>query len=157
MVPKLLNTKQKYLIDHIDRLAVKYRYRTLPKKLAPQMLELYEKHLPDWCEMDGDDVTLMTTEGTVIANGFNRVVIGHYGPFIEFYRSQAQKENICCKKGQEYRFRDDKYRHSVKYFWYTAKDGSDVKIYFQQKGVTYADYKPDLFYVSPFEVLPLKH
>ena len=36
-------------------------------------------------------------------------------------------------KGQEYRYRGPNFVNSVKYFWYTAKDSSDVKIYFQQK------------------------
>lgn len=48
------------------------------------------------------------------------------------------------------------YSERVKYQWFTARDRSDCKLYFQQKGVTYADYKPNKWYISPFEICTLE-
>jgi len=62
---------------------------------------------------------------------------------------------FCGQKGQEYRYKNLSIKEVVDYFWYTAKDDSGVKFMFQQKHVAYADYQPDKFYVSVFEVEPV--
>ncbi|ELP5899902.1 hypothetical protein QTV49_001819 [Vibrio vulnificus] len=139
--------------DYINNLVEKYKYRKLPKALSDEARRIYHRSMPDWCSMDGNDEAVLSTKsGTIVAIGYIRVVVGDYGAYVEFRRSQAVRENICAKKGQEYRYRDPNFVNSVKYFWYTAKDSSDVKIYFQQKKVTYADYLPERFYISPFEL-----
>lgn len=149
MLNNLLKNKA---IAHISALVTKYKYRKLSKKLSLESRQLYTESLPDWCQMNGETLNLITIDNTLMATAYDRVVIGDYGAFLEFSREQLIKSNIRCKSGEEYRFESDAYKDKVKYFWYTAKDISQVKIYFQQKTVTYADYLPNKFYISPFEL-----
>lgn len=115
--------------------------------------EKYRKALPDWCEVDGNaTASLYSLDGTKICVGYERIVIGDYGAFVEISPKQICKEALRCKPGQEYRFADEHFAANVKYLWLTAKDHSDCKIYFQKKKVCYADYIPGMFYISPYEV-----
>lgn len=115
--------------------------------------EKYRATLPDWCKEGGDLKTpLYTLDGTQIATGYQRIVIGDYGSFVEITPEQMRKETLRCKPGQEYRFADERFAVNVKYLWLTAKDRSNCKIYFQKKQVSYADYIPGMYYISPYEV-----
>ena len=89
----------------------------------------------------------------MIANKFDRIVLGQYGAFIEIDDADMVKKNIKMKPGQEYRVKDPKYSNHVKYQWFTTRDKTNCKLYFQQKGVTYADYQAGKWYISPYEVL----
>lgn len=142
-------------LDHIAMLVERYNYRPLGNKLSMQSRALYEEALPDWCRLAGAGEALLTPDGTQIATGYRRVVIGDYGAFIEFDAKQALADNLRCQPGQEYRLNDPNYRERVKYHWLTATDGSGIKIYFQQRTVRYADYLPEHYYVSPYEATPL--
>lgn len=136
-----------------EELVKKYKYAKLPSQLSRSARSLYHSQLPSEFNMNGDNLAVLTTvEGTPIAKGYLRVVVGDYGAFIEISRDQMIKESLCAKKGEEYRYKDPSYKDSVKYFWFTAKDNSDIKIYSQQKTVSYADYKAGCFYVCPYEV-----
>lgn len=89
------------------------------------------------------------SDGTLFATGYLRVVIGGQGPYIEFDRS-----HIVCdletEPGQEYR---GKGRYAnCKYFWGRPKGKSIAKVYLQRHTVSYADYLPELYYVSPDEL-----
>lgn len=106
--------------------------------------------------MSGDTISLETADGTVIANGYNRIVIGDYGAFVEFSRVQACMRRLKIKEGQMYRAKDPRYAEHVKYLWLTADDGSNVKVYDQKRPVEYADYMPGMLYVSVYEVFPTK-
>lgn len=133
------------------RLAEIHGYKKLNSVLAAQARKFYMQRLPQ-IRLDGDEIELRTMQGTLIAKGFKRIVIGDYGAYVEIDKSQMVRENVRCKPGQEFRFRNPQFKERVKYYWYTATDDSDVKIYYQQRGVTYADYKPGMFYVSPDEL-----
>lgn len=89
----------------------------------------------------------------MITIGYDRIVIGDYGAFIEFDNNKAIVESFIIAPGQEYRIEDERYSKNVKYIWLTVYDGSGIKVYFQKKGVSYADYKPGKYYVSVHEVL----
>lgn len=58
--------------------------------------------------------------------------------------------DIIVKPGEEYRF-NPKYSN-VKYHWYCLKQNLNIKIYYQKNTVKYADYKPEMFYISPYEL-----
>ncbi len=142
-------------IELSEALAEKYNYRKLPKSVSNSAQNAYLSTLPSWCCLHGNpDERLYTHSGTLVAYGYKRIVIGDYGAFIEMTREQMVRESICAKKGEEYRYKDPKFRTSVKYFWYTSKDQSDIKIYHQQQQVNYADYKVGRFYISPLHVSP---
>lgn len=134
-----------------EELAEKYKYKKLNSELSKEVRDKYLINLPE-IDNPGDGKKIYSLSGTLIADGYNEIVIGDYGAFIEFDKEQAIKENIKVKKGQEYRINDPNYNKNVKYYWLTAKDDSDVKIYYQRRTVSYADYIPGMFYVSPYEV-----
>ena len=136
-----------------DELALKYGYKKLPEKLSEEAREIYLTSLPKELNINGDENYKIFSKGnTLIANGYDRIVIGDYGAFIEIDVSKMLLNNCKVKKGQEYRYLDDKYRDNVKYLWLTANDNSNIKIYFQKKIVDYADYQINKFYINPFEI-----
>ena len=133
-------------------LAKKYKYQPLPADLSPKYREFFKENIPDWLSVDGAKTGLATINGTPICNWYDRIVIGDYGAFIEFSK-EAIASSYIIQPGQEYRVYDDKYKNSVKYVWLTIDDGSGIKIYQQKRGVRYADYKPNRYYVSVHEVI----
>jgi hypothetical protein len=136
-----------------QNLALKYKYKKLNQEISKYAQDLYRNNIPIFLNINGDDnFVLYSKDNTPFSIGYNRIVIGDYGAFIEFDKSQLIKKNIQPKKGQEYRYKDLKFRDNVKYYWYTTIDNSDIKIYYQKKIVSYADYLPGMFYVSPLEI-----
>jgi hypothetical protein len=143
------------IIQFIDNLIYNYQYRKLPHKISEDVRQKYLKNIPsDFCITGNLNCNLYTKERTLISVGYNRIVVGDYGAYIEIDPSLIIETNIHIKQGQEYRY--EKQYNKVKYYWLTAKDNSDIKIYLQKRKVTYADYKPKMYYVSPYEVQILK-
>lgn len=132
-------------------LAKKYSYQPLPKDLSEKYRGFFQENIPGFLCVDGARSPLVTSCGTPICNWYDRIVIGDYGAFIEFPKEAIASEFII-QPGQEYRVYDDKYKNSVKYVWLTANDSSGIKIYKQRRGVRYADYKANRYYVSVHEV-----
>lgn len=138
-----------------ENLAKEHKYKPVPYDLfIGDVREKYLNALPKWCNLDGDNVTLFSLDGTQLCTGYKRIVIGDYGAFIEISPEQILDSNLCCKRGQEYRYNDERFAKHVKYLWLTTKDASDCKIYHQKKTVDYADYQPNMYYISPYEVYP---
>lgn len=133
------------------KLAEKYGYKKLLDDLSAKYREFYLDNIPRFLNLDGG-AALKTTRGTQICKAYKRIVVGDYGAFIEFGKEDASAEFVC-KPGQEFRISDPSYKDKVKYNWLTVLDGSGIKVYFQKKGVTYADYKPGMYYVSVHEVM----
>lgn len=147
----------KRMLELQKELAAKHQYKPIPIDLFyGDVRDKYRETLPEWCcnVNDTKNITLVTAAGTIIATGFQRIVIGDYGAFIEMDKDQMIRKNIKVKEGQEYRYTDERYAKHAKYLWLTAKDVSDCKIYLQKKTVDYADYVPGMYYISPFEVFP---
>lgn len=95
---------------------------------------------------DGDDtVEFYNKSGTQIAIGYNRVVIGDYGAYVEFDKEHMCLENIKQKWPGEP-------KRKVKYIWMETKDECKTKIYYQQGIVAYADYKVGCYYVTVGDV-----
>lgn len=140
----------------IDELVAEYHYAPVPLTLERgDVRELYRASLPSWCRVAGERTQpLFTRCGTGIASGYERIVIGDYGPFVEFAPEQTAAGALRCAPGQEYRSADPHFAARVKYFWLTARDNSGCKIYDQKRTVAYADYRVGLLYVSPYEVGP---
>lgn len=144
----------KQMLAFQEQLAKEYGYKPIEINIfTGDVRQKYLDALPDWCKINGDACApLYTLDGTIIATGYKRIVIGDYGAFIECTPEQMHRYNLRCKPGQEYRIYDERYSRNAKYHWLTAKDYSDCKIYLQQKTVTYADYVPGMYYISPYEV-----
>ena len=144
----------KEMLRFQNEMAEKHKYKPIPIDLfTGNIRDKYEMALPSWC-MDEANRThpLYSSEGTMICKGYERIVIGDYGAFVEISPQKICSDAIMCKKGQEYRYQDERYAKHVKYLWLTARDDSGCKIYLQKKRVDYADYIPGMYYISPYEV-----
>ena len=133
----------------VEELVKQYNYKPLPKSLSITQRQIYFDTLPSWCKMNGDSCILYA--GSLpIASGYQRIVIGDYGAYLEIPPRMMNIENIMVKPGEEYRF-TERY-HNVKYYWLCPITNENVKIYWQKNTVKYADYLPQMFYISPYEV-----
>jgi len=93
------------------------------------------------CFPSTSDLRFENEEGTLIAVGYERIVIGDYGAYVEFSKEQIQLNNI------ENKF-FGKPTRPVKYIWMQTKDDTLTKVYLQKRSVSYADYKPKMYYAS---------
>ena len=130
-------------------LAEKYKYKPLAENLSEKYRSYFRDNIPEWLSETGQNRSLYTCCGSPVTNGYDRIVIGDYGAFVEF---ESPANEFIIAPGQEYRVNDERYSKNVKYIWLTVNDRSGVKIYLQRKGVSYADYKPEKYYVSVHEV-----
>lgn len=87
-----------------------------------------------------------TKSGLHIATGYDRLVIGKRGPYVEFEKIII--ENAHIPKIQLFRLNNP----VVYYDEYRTNDISNVKIYLQKKNVRYADYKIGKWYISPYDL-----
>jgi hypothetical protein len=120
----------------------------------------------------GDETTHFTIRGILLAIGYNRIVYGDHGPYIEFDKHHI-KCKLVSKFGQELDFDNPPRNTDYYYWWLMIPEISDVKIYFQLRDVKdlpnaptrddglphsfnrkegYADYKVGMYYVSPWQV-----
>ena len=138
------------------KLTEKYMYKPLPDDLSQKYRQFFRDNIPDWLNEAGSLQDIFTSKGSLIANGYNRIVIGDYGAFVEFSENHLPDQfpvpTLAIPSDQLYRVADQQYSRHVKYIWMTIPDGSNVKIYLQKKRVSYADYEPGMYYVSVHEV-----
>lgn len=144
------------MLSFQEKLAEEYKYQPIQYNLLlGDVRQKYIDNLPWWCLLKGStECKLYTHSGTQIATGYDRIVVGDYGAFIEIRPERMLLGNVMIQPGQEYRVLDEQYSRRCKYHWYTARDHSGVKLYYQQRPVSYADYLPGMWYVSVYEVLP---
>lgn len=108
----------------------------------------------------GDDVTkFYTDKGNLFAIGYNRVVYGDHGPYVEF-----ERKHIKISLLKKFNLPDPA---DIYYVWLLPSDGSNLKVYDQKRDVKhlknppmggfcgnrsegYADYVPGKLYVNPF-------
>ena len=100
------------MLKYQEQLADEYKYKPIPRTFFKDVRAEFEETLPEWCNMSGDTTKLETRSGTVIASGYNRIVIGDYGAFVEFSRAQANARHLKIKEGQSYRIEDPRYDFS---------------------------------------------
>ena len=125
-----------------DELSNKYKYKKLSNELSNIVRNIYANTIPAFLLSYDKTKPLYSLNGSLICNGYDRIVIGDYGAFIEFDDSMIIPNQFIIAPGQEYRVYDERYSRNVKYIWLTINDGSNIKIYLQKRGVSYADYKP---------------
>ena len=89
-------------------------------------------------------------DGTLFADGYERIVHGRRGDYIELRKDQIKaplKSHFNQKLPNE--LTDEEFF----YFW-LEPIGRDEKIYWQCNLVDYADYKRDFYYISPKLLIP---
>lgn len=97
---------------------------------------------------DGCKLQLKTSSGNIVCNGYERIVFGGRGPYIEFTKNQIVDNAFYIPKNQLYRLSDSR----IYYIEFRSNDESNVKMYYQMREVAYADYKLGYFYISPEEL-----
>jgi hypothetical protein len=97
----------------------------------------------------GDESTVFISEnGIRLAQGYNRVVFGGRGAYVEFSPKHMCLKNIHIPENQLFRLSDLR----IYYIEFRSSDESNVKIYYQMKTVAYADYKIGMFYMCPTQI-----
>lgn len=140
------NPHRKEMLWLIAYLIHIFKYKKLPEYLSKEVRTLYSKCTPKFLN---DKPKLYSDYGNLICNGFNRIVIGDYGLYIEFTKEQAGE--FITATGQEYRD-TEKYKY-CKYSWLQSSIEDNTMIYLQKNTVDYADYKPGMYYVSVYDVV----
>lgn len=145
------------ILEYADKLAKAYGYRPLPEKLKWDAQKVYVQHLPapffDFMFNGMEGYPLFSHSGNGISRGFSRVVVGDYGAFVEIPEEYLFDGALKMRHGTEKRMEFA----NAKYIWMCpeSKDGKQdtgCKVYKQVKPVLYADYKPGMYYVSPFHL-----
>lgn len=81
-----------------------------------------------------------TRSGVCVATGYDRIVIGDRGPYVEFDATHLIQGVL----------KETDLSH---YYYIELRTVPDnVKVYAQLRRVNYAEYHPGKFYVSPFEL-----
>ena len=92
-----------------------------------------------------NDTKFYTQDGLLVATGYSRVVIGGRGPYIEFDDEHIVKSSFHVPKHAEYKL----HQTFTYYYEYRSNDKCFVKAYYQQMGVSYANYKIGKWYIDP--------
>lgn len=90
-------------------------------------------------------INIYLKDGTLFANGYNRIVHGGRGDYVEF-----EKEHILLPLISKFGNNILKDNLDIYYWWLYPEGHPDTKVYLQKKTVKYADYKIGKFYVSPY-------
>lgn len=131
---------------YIQKLVETSKYRPLTPEGSKVVRKIFTEHLPP---LNNKEV-LYTINGLHLSDGFTRVVVGDYGAFIEIAPEQINLKALKMEPGQAYRLES---WFNGKYIWYTDSEEGIIKVYHQLRGVSYADYKPNMYYISPYEVV----
>lgn len=150
---KPITSVGKEMLAFQERLALEYNYKPIGFNLfTGDVRQKYIDNLPGWCNVTGDNAPLYTLAGDKVANLYSRIVIGDYGAFIEIPDNAIIKDALIIQPGQEYRLAAPRFAENVKYIWYTDRQKTGAKFYYQKKTVEYADYRVGRWYVSPYHV-----
>jgi len=96
-------------------------------------------------EMGDNTSRFVTDSGLLVAEGYNRVVFGGRGAYVEFNPENILHINIHIPENQLFRLSDPR----IYYIEFRTSDDSLVKVYYQMRTVAYADYKIGKFYICP--------
>lgn len=98
--------------------------------------------------INGESNILFATKSKLlVAKGYNRVVIGDRGPYIEFEHNQIEKNNFHLIPNLSHRY----------YTEWRSNCENNVKLYYQLLTVNYADYIIGKCYISPFDLISDKY
>jgi hypothetical protein len=118
-------------------------------KTSEEIREGYRQRLilPEF-PLDGKPVRFLTASDTIVAQGYERVVLGDRGPYVEFSDDHIILKSLHIPPDQIWRLRGDR----CFYIEYRTGDEANVKVYQQKFAVTYADYQVGMWYISPFDL-----
>jgi hypothetical protein len=111
-------------------------------------MKLEDRKLIQIGEVGNEFTRFISSAGLSMATGYNRIVFGARGPYIEFDPSHIIHTNIHIPENQLFRISDPR----IYYIEFRSCDVAAVKVYYQMRTVAYADYKIGMFYISPLEL-----
>jgi hypothetical protein len=88
--------------------------------------------------------------GATFAENYSRIVYGDRGPYLEFARAQILVE-LTSRFGNPTALPSPTL--PVFYLWLHPVSDPEVKVYWQSRTVSYADYRRGLYYVAPGQLL----
>ena len=89
-------------------------------------------------------------DGVLFANGYERIVHGKRGDYVELTKEQIQ---LPLKSHFKQELPKEITNESFYYYWLEPIN-RDEKIYWQCRIVGYADYKVGFYYISPKLLIP---
>jgi len=93
--------------------------------------------------------SIETKSGLVIANDYTRIVHGGRGDYIEIDKTQIVETNINIPESEKWR----REYGMAYYLEFRSNDENSVKIYYQLRTVSYADYQIGFYYVAVGDVI----
>ncbi len=100
--------------------------------------------------LEGDaHARLHTIDGTHIATGYQRIVVGERGAYIELSAEQINHAAFQIPANAEWRLTSS----NAYYIEYRSDDAACVKLYHQRRLVDYADYRIGMYYLAPGAVV----
>lgn len=123
-------------------------------------------------EFGNNTTKFIIPSGPILAIGYERIVYGDHGPYIEFIKHNFQVE-LISKFGNKLDTLPDPEKCQIYYFWLQPVNIPKIKIYWQIKTVKnrpnapartdgkpstfgrvegYADYKIGFYYVNPYDL-----
>jgi len=100
----------------------------------------------------GLPIPLYFLDGTPFSSGYERVVHGGRGKYVELVKEQILVD-LCSHFDMEM---PDRIEPKPFYYYWLNPVGRAEKIYWQINTVNYADYKIGYYYISPVLLLPFK-
>ena len=89
---------------------------------------------------------IYTESGEPVATSFTRLVVGERGAYLEFKKENIIIKNINMPTDQKWRPLSCRQNKAFYIEYRTNQD--NIKIYYQKKTVTYADYLIDHLYIA---------
>lgn len=124
------------------------RYPNIYHEFEGLVHDKYQHYAERICiPMSGAPYPLTDKNGLNLCSGYSRIVVGDRGPYVEINPSEINFDNVYELPEEYWRVNSPKayYRH------FTSKH-KEIKIYYQLKPVTYADYRIGKYYISPFDL-----
>ena len=117
--------------------------------MQPLLIPITDREGNPIPEIGNPETHFYSNNGTLLATGYIRIVVGERGAYIEFASESMCMENLHIPPDQKWRLQSD----LAYYIEHRSRDEANVKVYEQRRTVGYADYKVDMFYVAPGDVV----
>jgi len=117
--------------------------------MQPLLIPIADREGNPISEFGNSDSHFYSAGGMLLATGYTRVVVGERGAYIEFAPEKMYMENLHIPSDQRWRLGSEK----AFYIEYRSRDEANVKVYEQRRPVGYADYRINMFYVAPGDVV----
>jgi len=117
--------------------------------MQPLLIPITDRKGNQILEFGNPELQFFSADGTLLATGYTRIVVGERGAYIEFAPENMCMENLHISPNQKWRLLSE----VAYYIEHRSLDDANVKVYEQRRIVGYADYKIGMFYIAPGDVV----